>query len=523
MRLQSLLPQVPSAGRGTAPRRVRLLVVLAARDEMRFLPGWFANVAPHVDGVVALDDGSTDGTTELLESRPEVVELIRRPRGRAAWDEVGDYKALISAAVQAEADWIVSLDADHRVEREFRDRAERVIRRGGRLGLSAYAFHVRELWGGPDTYRADGVWGKKVRARLFRARADHEFDERALHAHKGPRQAQVLGRYPVADLEVYHLRMLEPADREARRRRYETLDPDAVYQPGLGYAYLTDETGLRAEAGAARARLDRGGSVEVSTPELCVVVLSYRNEAGGRPRPSIRCSVRASRWRSLCRTREAGRRRSCSPRGRGSRVVAAAERRLPGAARNAGVAATSAPFVAFLAADCVAGPGVGGRAGWLAIGTGTVAVRHPGGAVGRGRVRARALAQRARPPASTARPDGRGAARGFVRPRGCSERHGPFPENGLVGEDTLAERGECSRQGVEIAWAPEVVTRHRYPTSLGAALAGQLSARAQAQGQGNPSIGRPPAAAVGHARAARVARAGRPRCCHGGSSAPRSP
>ena len=245
MRLQSLLPQVPSAGRGTAPRRVRLLAVLAARDEMRFLPGWFANVAPHVDGVVALDDGSTDGTTELLQSRPEVVELIRRAPGRAAWDEVGDYKALIAAAVQAQADWIVSLDADHRVEHEFRDRAERVIRRGGRLGLSGYAVHLRELWGGHDTYRADGIWGEKVRGRLFRARPDHEFDERALHAHKAPRQAQVLGRYPVADLEVYHLRMLEPADREARRRRYETLDPDAAFQPGLGYAYLTDEAGLR--------------------------------------------------------------------------------------------------------------------------------------------------------------------------------------------------------------------------------------------------------------------------------------
>lgn len=244
MRLESFLPEVPSAGRGAAPRRVRLLVVLAARDEMRFLPGWFANVAPHVDGVVALDDGSTDGTAELLDSRPEVVELIRRPPGRAAWDEVGDYKALIAAAVRAGADWIVSLDADHRVEREFRDRAERVIRRGGRLGMSAYAFHMRELWGAPDAYRSDGVWGRKVRARLFRARADHEFDENALHAHKAPRQGRVLGRYPVADLEVFHLRMLEPADREARRRRYETMDPDETFQPGLGYAYLTDETGL---------------------------------------------------------------------------------------------------------------------------------------------------------------------------------------------------------------------------------------------------------------------------------------
>ena len=54
--------------------------------------------------------------------------------------------------------------------------------------------------------------------------------------------------------------------------------------------------------------------------------------------------------------------------------------------------------------------------------------------------------------------------------REALERHGPFPENWLVGEDTLVNR-RMLEAGVEIAWAPEVVTRHRYPTSLGAALA----------------------------------------------------
>ncbi|MDQ3936800.1 MAG: glycosyltransferase family 2 protein, partial [Actinomycetota bacterium] len=46
----------------------------------------------------------------------------------------------------------------------------------------------------------------------------------------------------------------------------------------------------------------------------------------------------------------------------GVRVVASSQRRLPGAARNAGVAATSAPFVAFLSGDARARPGwVSGR------------------------------------------------------------------------------------------------------------------------------------------------------------------
>jgi hypothetical protein len=240
------LPQIPSGGRGPARRRVRLLGVLAVRDEMRFLPGWFENVAPHLDGVVALDDGSTDGSAEFLESRPEVIELLRVPAERERWDEVGNYRSLVRAAVRHGAGWIVSLDADERVEREFRDRAERVIRRGRLLGLSAYAVRMLELWDAPDRLRADGVWGQKLPPRLFRARADHVFDERELHASKAPEQGRVLGLvFARADLHVYHLRMIEPEDRAARRDRYERLDPGARWQPKQGYAYLTDEAGLQ--------------------------------------------------------------------------------------------------------------------------------------------------------------------------------------------------------------------------------------------------------------------------------------
>ena len=237
--------RVPSAGLGRRPRRrVRLLGLLAARDEMRFLPGYFANLAPHVDGIVALDDGSTDGTAGYLESHPAVLELIRRPRSRPLWDEVGNFRALHEAALRHGAEWILWLDADERVERSFRERAERVIRRGSRLGLIAYAVRIRELWDTPGTYRTDGLWGRKRLARVFRALPDHVFDTRPLHATRGPLQGRVLGGFPHADLTIYHLRMIRREDRESRRDRYRTMDPHAVYQPGIGYEYLTDESGL---------------------------------------------------------------------------------------------------------------------------------------------------------------------------------------------------------------------------------------------------------------------------------------
>lgn len=245
IRRRLLRYEIPSGAFFLPGRRVRLLALLAVRDHAHLLPGYVANVAPQVDGIVALDDGSTDGSAEFLEARPEVLQVLRIPPDRPRWDEVGNYRLLVAAALRHRAQWLLSLDADERVEREFRKRCERVIRRGRWLGYSAYAVHLRELWDSTAQYRVDGVWASKTPARLFRARENHEFDTRPLHATKSPLQSRVAGSYPLADLNVYHLGMLHGEDRLARQRRYESWDPEARWQRQIGYGYLTDERGLR--------------------------------------------------------------------------------------------------------------------------------------------------------------------------------------------------------------------------------------------------------------------------------------
>ena len=225
-------------------RRTLLIALLAVRDDARYLPGLFANLRGQVDGIVALDDGSSDGSGDLLAADPLVIEVLPEQREDDTWSDAVNHRRLVEAAWNHAPGWLLGIDADERVERSFRRRAERVFARADRDGISAYRVAFRELWDDPRRFRSDGVFGAKSKACLFRALpGDHEFDERRLHGHWAPLNHAEGDTFPPADLIIYHLRMLHAAARRARQERYERLDPLRRMQ-AIGYDYMTQVDGL---------------------------------------------------------------------------------------------------------------------------------------------------------------------------------------------------------------------------------------------------------------------------------------
>ena len=196
------------------------------------------------------------------------------------------------------------------------------------------------------------------------------------------------------------------------------------------------------------------------TPELCTVVMSYRNE---RTVLEAVASLRDQDVPLEIVVSHSGGGDTPELMSRaGIACVASERRRLPGATRNAGVAATTAPFVSFLEGDCLAAPG------WAA---GRLA-RHRAGAVAVGCAlepldpgpcsRAAWLVEHsARMPVSPPYD----ALHGVSFARSTLARFGPFPEDTLVGEDTEVSH-RLLESGTEVEWAPEVVTVHRYPTTV---------------------------------------------------------
>lgn len=230
-----------------APRltsRLRIVCVLQVRNEARCLPGCLDHLRGHVDGIVALDDGSTDGTADILRREPMLLELLSNPPcddGAHVWHENENKRRLLEAARRHGAGWVLVCDADERYEHLFLRQLHATVDSLPDDQLVSLSLASCELWNSPDAWRNDGPWGRKSRARLFRLPQQIAFDQSpALHGPWLPDDAQRHGLMFYSRYRIYHLKSIRHADRVARRDLYTRLDPSRQFQ-SIGYEYLAEE------------------------------------------------------------------------------------------------------------------------------------------------------------------------------------------------------------------------------------------------------------------------------------------
>jgi dolichol-phosphate mannosyltransferase len=91
---------------------MRPLIAIPVFNEARYVRGVVRQVRQYADDVLVIDDGSTDGTAEILDRLPG-LQVIRHAENR------GYGRSLIDAFAHAQEggyDWIITLDCDDQHE-----------------------------------------------------------------------------------------------------------------------------------------------------------------------------------------------------------------------------------------------------------------------------------------------------------------------------------------------------------------------------------------------------------------------
>jgi glycosyltransferase involved in cell wall biosynthesis len=172
-----------------------------------------------VDGVVILDDGSTDATADVCRAFPHVVryEYQEEP----VPDEYRDKQRLLGWCLDLRPEWIMVLDGDEALEARAPAVLRRAMAHAETEGVASLQARFLYLWDGPSQYIADDeCWHPlvfPVRA-AERDRLRFAPDGAGARLHCGRVPAGVTGRSRKVDVAVKHFGYVDRAD---RRRKYE--------------------------------------------------------------------------------------------------------------------------------------------------------------------------------------------------------------------------------------------------------------------------------------------------------------
>lgn len=215
-------------GRNRAHRSAgpRLVCLMPVRNGTPHLAPALDSIAPIADGVVVLDDGSTDDSVAIASSHPAVDLVLRNPArsSYAGWHDGANRNRLLQAAAELDPDWVLFFDADESISRT----QAALLRHSIDDGLStecAYGFRLRTAWMGGHDPQTPWVY------RLFAPRPDDVLPTRRLHFTPVPHRipSERWERLPVV---VDHLGLRTPEDLTESSAKYRQADPSGRYSAG---------------------------------------------------------------------------------------------------------------------------------------------------------------------------------------------------------------------------------------------------------------------------------------------------
>ena len=206
---------------------MRLPVVAAClvrNEAARYWPEVLAHLSGQVDGIVVVDDNSTDATPAITDACPKVIKHTRLRDGEPMWGREAPVRQLLWETASELGDWVLIADADQLLVGDVRALCRTTQ-------YNAWAFVLYDLWNDRRHYRDDSFWQGHLHPRpwLF---APHrtpsgwtpEWGQRGVHIGHAPANFPLAcGIAPPETYHWLHLAYVRAEDRAAKLTRYRSV------------------------------------------------------------------------------------------------------------------------------------------------------------------------------------------------------------------------------------------------------------------------------------------------------------
>lgn len=217
------------------------LSMIVKNEEGRYLKQMLERLRAHISEAVIIDDGSTDHTIDICtETLADIPLHLIKNHSSMFENETALRQQQWEETIKTNPDWILSLDADEVFEDRFWEHAQDLI---DDPNYDVYSFRLYDMWD-QTHYREDPYWHAHsiYRPFLLRYQPDFLYQWNDLSQHCGRFPMNIFS-HPNADSEyrIKHFGWATENDRKEKRRRYQMLDPDAIYGIQEQYDTILDK------------------------------------------------------------------------------------------------------------------------------------------------------------------------------------------------------------------------------------------------------------------------------------------
>ncbi len=142
-------------------QKYKKLLLCQAHNEENFIAGFLQDMSKYFDGIILLDDESTDSTWQFATHKKILLKVTKK---RECFNDIQNRNILLDLASFFKTEWLCFMDMDERIDEQFAD----FKKFEDDFSVETVAFKAVYIWNKEHTYKGDVPYSRDGVLKVYR-------------------------------------------------------------------------------------------------------------------------------------------------------------------------------------------------------------------------------------------------------------------------------------------------------------------------------------------------------------------